>query len=76
MLLKDVYSIQFTWYFFIPNMTSIALKAKELFSHGNQVTIAARYVVMPIILKRLHTKYDLNRTQDKRVIYITLWLPW
>ena len=24
----------------------------------------------------LHTKYDLNKTQDKRVIYITLWLPW
>ena len=24
---------------------------------------------MPIILKQLHTIYDLNRTQDKRVIY-------
>ena len=32
MLLKDVYSIQFAWYFFIPNMTSIGLKTKELFT--------------------------------------------
>ena len=31
MLLKDVYSIQFAWYFFIPNMTAIGLKTKELF---------------------------------------------
>ena len=31
---------------------------------------------MPIILRKVHTKCDLNRTQDKRVIYITLWLPW
>ena len=49
MLLKDVYSIQFAWYFFIPNMTSIGLKTKELFTehcgcHGNLVTIATRYV--------------------------------
>ena len=32
MLLKDVYSIQFAWYFFIPNMTSVELKTKELFT--------------------------------------------
>ena len=37
---------------------------------------------MPIILRMVHTKYDLNRTQGKIVIYITLWfamvtkLPW
>ena len=24
----------------------------------------------------LHTKHDLSRTQDKRVINITLWLTW
>ena len=29
---------------------------------------------MPIILRKLHTKYDLNRTQDRRVIYIKPWL--
>ena len=28
---------------------------------------------MPVTLRKLRTKYDLNRTQDKRVIYITLW---
>ena len=25
---------------------------------------------MPIILKKLYTKYELNRTQDKRVITV------
>ena len=28
---------------------------------------------MSIVLSKVHIKYDLNRTQDKRVIYITLW---
>ena len=29
---------------------------------------------MSIVLRKRYTKYDLKRTQDKRVIYITLWL--
>ena len=29
---------------------------------------------MPIILRKLPTKYDFNSTQDKRVSHITLWL--
>ena len=31
--------------------------------------------LMPIVLRKLYTNYELNRIQDKRVIYITLWLP-
>ena len=62
-------------------MTSIGLKTKELLTehhgcHGNLVTIAMRYVDDAYHTKTLHTKYDLNSTQDKRIIYITLWLPW
>ena len=34
------------------------------------------WFVMPIITRILNVKYDLNMTQDKKVIYITLWLPW
>ena len=65
----------------MPNVDSISHKTKELLTyhygcHSNLVTIATRYVAMPIILRKVHTKYDLNRTQDKRVVYITLWLPW
>ena len=32
--------------------------------------------LIPIILRMLYTNNELNTTQDKRVIYITLWLPW
>ena len=31
--------------------------------------------LMSIVLRKLYTKHDLNRTQDKKVVYITLWLP-
>ena len=34
------------------------------------------WLVMPIITRILNAKYDLSMTQDKKVIYITLWLPW
>ena len=34
-----------------------------------------KYVTNVYCPKEALTKYDLNRTQDKRVIYITLWLP-
>ena len=27
-------------------------------------------------LRKPYTNCELNRTKDKRVIYITLWLPW
>ena len=63
-------------------MTSIGLKIKELFTlhcgcHGNLVTIAMRYVADAYHTKKASsTKYDFNSTQDKRVIHITLWLPW
>ena len=43
------------------------------------VTTAMRYVAGAYCTKKeydLMTKYDLNRTQDRRVIYIKLWLPW
>ena len=66
----------------MPNVDSTWYKTKELLTyhygcHSNLVTIATRYTwLMPIILRKVHTKYDLNRTQDKRVIYITLWLQW
>ena len=64
----------------MPNVDSIGLKTKELLTyhfgcHSNLVTIATRYVADAYHPKKVHTKYDLNRTQDKRVIYITLWLP-
>ena len=39
---------------------------------GNLVNIATRYVADAYHPKKLHVKYDLNGTQDKRVIYITL----
>ena len=62
----------------MPNVDSIWLKTNKLLSyhygcHTNLVTIATRYVADAYHPK---TKYDLNKTQDKRVIYITLWLPW
>ena len=65
----------------MPNVDSTWLKTKELLTyhygcHSNLVTIATRYVADAYHPKKVHTKYDLNRTQDKRVIYITLWLPW
>ena len=65
----------------MPNVISIWLKTKELLPyhygcHSNPVTIATRYVADAITLRKIHTNYDLNRTPDKRVIYITLWLPW
>ena len=64
----------------MPNVDSIWPKTKELLTyhygcHSNLVTIATSMWLKPIILKKVHRKYDLNRTQDKRVIYITLWLP-
>ena len=65
----------------MPNVDSIWLKTNKLLTyhygfHSNLVTIATRYVADAYHPKKFHTKYDLNRNQDKRVIYITLWLPW
>ena len=68
----------------MPNVMSIKLKTKDSLiyqccCHGNLVTITMRYVAdayHSIILRKLHTKYDLNRAQGKRVRNITLWLPW
>ena len=31
---------------------------------------------MPIITRILHARYNLNRTQDIKVIKVSLWLPW
>ena len=31
---------------------------------------------MPIVSRDLLTKYELNRTLDKEVIDVSLWLPW
>ena len=64
----------------MPNVDSIWLKTKELLTyhygcHGNLVTIATKYVADAIHPKKLRTKYDLNRTQNKRVIFIMPWLP-
>ena len=49
----------------IPNMNSVRLKTKDLLTfhsgcHGSWVTIEARYVLMLIVPKNLHTKYELN----------------
>ena len=44
----------------MPNVDSIWLKTKELLTYHYGCH------------SNLVTKYDLNRTQDKRVIYITL----
>ena len=30
---------------------------------------------MPIITRKLHTKYELNTTLDKGVIEVSFWLP-
>ena len=61
-------------------MDSIQFRKKELLiyhfgCYSNLVTIATKYVADAYHPKKLHTKYDLNRTQDKRVTYTTLWLP-
>ena len=65
----------------MPNVDSIWLKTNKLLTyhygcHSNLVTIATRYVADAYHPNKDHTKYDLNRTKDKRVIYITLWFPW
>ena len=54
------------------------LKTKELtvVAMVTQLPQQSGMWLMPVILRKLHTKYELNSTQDKRVIYITLWLPW
>ena len=44
--------------------------------HGNKVTIGMRYEAEPIVPLNLPTKHGLNMTQDKRVIDVSLWLPW
>ena len=31
---------------------------------------------MPVITRILHARYNLNRTQDIKVIKVSLWLPW
>ena len=31
---------------------------------------------MRIVSKNLHTKYELNATQNKGVINVLSWLPW
>ena len=43
---------------------------------GNLVTITTMYVAGACHTKKASYQYDLNKTQDKRVIYVTLWLPW
>ena len=63
------------------NVDSIWLKTNKLLSyhydcHSNLVTMGTRYVADAYHPKKVHAKYDLNKAQDKRVIYITLWLPW
>ena len=65
----------------MPNMISIGLKTYKLLRyhcgcHGKLVTMAMRYVADAYHPRKLHTKYDLNRTHDKRVTHITLWFPW
>ena len=61
----------------MPNVKSIRLKTKELltyqsFCHGNLVPIATRYVADAYHPKNIHTRYELNRTQDKRITYINI----
>ena len=65
----------------MPNVDSIWLKTNKLLSyhygcHSNLVIIATRYVADAYHPNKGSCKHDLNRTQEKRVIYITLWLPW
>ena len=62
-------------------MNSIRLKAKELLRfhfgcHGNQVTIAMSYVADAYHPKEPHTICELNGSQNKGVIEVSLWLPW
>ena len=44
--------------------------------HGNKVATAMRYEAEPIVPMKLHTKHGLNMTYNKRVIDVSLWLPW
>ena len=62
-------------------MDSTQFKKKELLIfhfgfYSNLVTIATKYVADAIHPKKASYKYDLNRTQDKRAIFIMLWLLW
>ena len=64
----------------MPNVDSIWLKTNKLSSyhygcHSNLVTKATRHVADACHPKKGSYQNDLNRTQDKRVIYIKLWLP-
>ena len=54
------------------NLDSTWFKTKELLTyyygcHSNLATIATRYVADAYILRKVHTKYDLNGTQDKEL---------
>ena len=65
----------------IQHMNSIRLNTKQLLKfysgcHGNWVTVATRYVLMPFIPRKLHTKCELNSTVNNGVTDISLWLPW
>ena len=40
------------------------------------VTTGMRYEAEPIVPMNFHTKHGLNMTEDKRVINVSLWLPW
>ena len=65
----------------MPNVDSIWLETNKLLTyhygcHSNLVTIATRYVADAYHPKKVYTKYELNSSKDKRVIYIKLWLPW
>ena len=40
------------------------------------VTIATRLLLMPIVLRKVYSKYEHNRTEEKGVIDLSLWLPW
>ena len=58
----------------MPNKNSIHLKTKPLSRyhhscHGNPVAVARKNAAHP---KKCSCKYELNRTQDKRVIQVSL----
>ena len=61
----------------MPNMISIGLKTYKLLRyhcgcHGKLVTIAMRYLADTYHTKKASYQIELNRTQDKEVIQVSL----
>ena len=61
----------------LANMNTIQVNTKELMRlhsgcHGNLVAVA---MLVYIVTRKFHAKYELKATYDKGVIEVLLWLP-